>query len=602
MSKQDANAQAEFPLPDFEELSHNMAKLVEETGKATAAYLKPIESGRTPPKGPADISDMVKTLGQLAEQWIANPQKAIEAQMNLANGFIDLWATTFKRLNGEAVAPVAQPLPGDKRFRAEDWQEHPVYDFLKQVYLITSHWADNLVEGAEGLDDATRQKARFYVKQISSALSPTNFLATNPEVLRETIKENGANLVRGMKMLAEDIAAGNGELKIRQTPPGSYKVGVDLATTPGKVVFRNELFELIQYSPTTETVLKRPVLLIPPWINKYYILDLTRDKSFIKWTVDQGATLFCISWVNPAASLADKNFEAYMREGLIAAVDVVLKLTGEDSLAAVGYCVGGTLLAMTQAYLATNGDRRIDSITLLTAQIDFTRAGDLKVFIDENQISALEDRMTTYGYLDGIVMAGAFNALRPNDLIWPYIINVYLKGQTPFPFDLLHWNSDSTRMTKANHSYYLRKFYLENAFARGELNIGGVLLNPKKITVPVYELATREDHIAPAESVFLGAQLLGGPVRFVLSGSGHIAGVVNPPARVKYQYWTSPAPLYGDIKGWLSEAKEHPGSWWPDWLAWLEAQAPERVPARDPAKGPLPVLGDAPGEYVRVTS
>lgn len=602
MSNKSANPQPEFPIPDLEVLSHNMAKLVEETGKATAAFLKPIETGRAPPKGPADISDMVRTLGLLAEQWISSPEKIIEAQMSLANGFIDLWATTFKRLNGEEVKPVATPRPGDRRFRGDDWQDHPVYDFLKQVYLITSHWADNLVEGAEGLDEETRRKARFYVKQISSALSPTNFLATNPDVLRETIKENGANLVRGMRMLAEDIAAGNGELKIRQTPPDAYKVGVDLATTPGKVVFRNDLFELIQYSPATPQVLKRPVLLIPPWINKYYILDLTPEKSFIKWTVEQGATLFCVSWVNPDTTLAERDFEDYMREGLLEAVDAVLKATGEKSLAAVGYCVGGTLLAMTQAYLQANGDRRIDSITLLTAQVDFTRAGDLKVFIDDDQLTRLEERMAEQGYLEGIVMAGAFNALRPNDLIWPYIINVYLKGQSPFPFDLLHWNSDSTRMTCANHSYYLRKFYLENAFARGELKIGGVRLNPKKITVPVYELATREDHIAPAESVFIGAKLLGGPVRFVLSGSGHIAGVVNPPARGKYQYWTSDLPLYGDIEGWLSSAVEHPGSWWPDWFGWLEAQAPERVPARDPAKGKLKPLADAPGQYVLAQS
>lgn len=601
MSKNDAKSEPDFPLPDFEALSHNMAKLVEETGKATAAFLAPIESGRTPPKGPGDVSDMVKTLGQLAEHWISNPQKAVEAQMNLATGFIDLWTSTFKRLNGEEVAPVAQPLPGDKRFRGDDWQDHPVYDFLKQVYLITSHWADHLVDGAD-LDDATRQKARFYVKQISSALSPTNFLATNPEVLRETINENGANLVRGMQMLAEDIAAGNGELKIRQTPPDSYEIGVHLATTPGKVVFRNELFELIQYSPTTKDVLKRPLLIVPPWINKYYILDLTSDKSFIKWVVDQGTTLFCISWVNPDASLAEKDFDAYMREGVLTAIDVALKATGEKTLAAAGYCVGGTLLAMTQAYLSANGDKRIDSITMLTAQVDFSRAGDLKVFIDDEQISQIENRMATNGYLDGIVMASAFNALRPNDLIWPYMINVYLKGQSPFPFDLLHWNSDSTRMTQANHSYYLRKFYLENTFARGEMAIGGVKLHPKNITVPVYELATREDHIAPAEFVFLGAQLLGGPVRFVLSGSGHIAGVINPPARGKYQYWTSQAPLYGDITGWMAEAVEHPGSWWPDWYNWLEQQAPERVPARDPSKGPLKPVADAPGEYVRVKS
>ena len=289
-----------------------------------------------------------------------------------------------------------------------------------------------------------------------------------------------------------------------------------------------------------------------------------------------------------------------MREGILTALDVALQATDERSLAAVGYCVGGTLLSMTQAYLSAKGDKRINSITLLTAQIDFSRAGDLKVFIDDEQIRLLEERMIKNGYLDSNVMASAFNALRPNDLIWPYVVDVYLKGKSPLPFDLLHWNSESTRMTHANHSYYLRKFYLENAFARGELTIGDCILHPQQITVPVYELATREDHIAPAESIYLGAQLLGGPVRFVLAGSGHIAGVINPPARGKYQYWTSQAPLHGSIIDWQSEATEHPGSWWPDWYAWLESQAPERVSARDPDKGPFGAIANAPGEYVRL--
>jgi polyhydroxyalkanoate synthase len=591
-------ARSTVPIPDFEELSRNMAALVEEAGKATAAYIRPIEEQRAN-TGTADkVGDLVKTLGTVAEYWLIDPQKAIEAQTRLGSSFLDLWATTLKRAQGEPVEPVAAPDPRDARFKDPEWSENPVFDFLKQAYLITSRWAEKLVDEAQGLDEHTRHKAEFYVKQLASALSPSNFLATNPELIRTTIKENGANLVRGMKMLAEDIERGKGELKLRQSDPERFEVGVNMANTPGKVVFRNDLIELIQYAPSTETALKRPLLIVPPWINKFYVLDLNPEKSFIRWAVAQGLTVFVISWVNPDERHADKGFDDYMREGVFAALDKVEEATGERKVTTIGYCVGGTLLAVALAYMAATGDDRVESATFLTTQVDFSHAGDLKVFVDEEQVKALEEGMERRGYLEGSRMANAFNMLRPNDLIWPYVINNYIKGQAPFPFDLLYWNSDSTRMPAANHSFYMRNCYLENRLTKGEMILDNVKLDLKKVKIPIFNLAAKEDHIAPAISVFEGSKFFGGPVDYVVAGSGHIAGVVNPAGKPKYQFWTGGTPQ-GDYREWLAKATENPGSWWPYWFAWLEKQAPERVPAREPGGGKLEPLGDAPGEYVK---
>jgi polyhydroxyalkanoate synthase len=418
--------------------------------------------------------------------------------------------------------------------------------------------------------------------------------------LRETVASKAGNLVRGMHMLAEDIVAGRGDLKIRQSRSEMFEVGRNLALTPGKVIFENELMQLIQYTPSTPTVLKRPLLIVPPWINKFYILDLTPEKSFIKWCVDQGLTVFVISWVNPDAKLSEKSFEDYMRGGPLAALDVIEKATGERQVNAAGYCVGGTLLAVMLAYMASKRDERIASATLFAAQVDFTHAGDLKVFVDEEQIAAREREMSERGYLEGKKMATAFNLLRSNDLIWPYVINNYLKGKEPAPFDLLYWNSDATRMPAANHSFYLRNCYLENRLSKDEMVIGGNKLKLKSVTVPIYNLATREDHIAPAQSVLLGTKSFGGPVRFVLAGSGHIAGVVNPPDKMKYQYWTGPKSTSANLDKWLAKAKEHAGSWWPHWLDWIRAQDSTEVAAREPGGGKLAPLEDAPGSYVKV--
>ena len=505
------------------------------------------------------------------------------------------------------MSPSAKPDPRDRRFADPEWSSNQFFDFVKQAYLLSSQWADDLVKNAKDLDPHTRHKAEFYMRQIANAVSPSNFVMTNPELLRETLSSNAENLVRGMAMLKEDIDA-QGNVNIRQSDPNMFEVGRNLATTPGKVVFQNELMQLIQYAPSGETVLKTPLLIVPPWINKFYVLDLTPEKSFIKWCVDQGLTVFVISWVNPDARLASKDFADYMRDGPLAALDVIEAITGEHKIHTAGYCVGGTLLAVTLAYLAAKSDEnimaarrddRIASATFFATQVDFTHAGDLKVFVDEEQLQALEKRMAEHGYLDGKQMTNAFNMLRSNDLIWPYVINNYLRGKTPFPFDLLYWNSDATRMPAANHSFYLRNCYLNNTLTKGEMTIDGMRLDLKKVMMPVYNLATREDHIAPAISAFLGAKFFGGPVKFVLSGSGHIAGVVNPVAKAKYQFWTG-ADIEGELEDWLTKATEHPGSWWPDWLQWLTNLHPETVPARQPGGPNYPPIEEAPGSYVKM--
>jgi len=585
---------------DVEEFSRNLARLVEEGGRALAAYLKPREEGRKTDGNGEEVAEVVKTLGHVAEYWLADPQRAVELQARLGKAYLDLWASAAKRLAGEEGPPVVAPAPNDKRFVDPEWTSNQFFDFLKQAYLLSARWADGMVADAAGLDPHTKQKAGFYVRQIANALSPSNFVLTNPELLRETLLSNADNLVRGMRMLAEDIEAGGGDLRIRQSDASMFAVGRNLATTPGKVIFQNDLMQLLQYAPSTATVRKRPLLIVPPWINKFYVLDLTPKNSFIKWCVDQGLTVFCISWVNPDASLAQKTFEDYVREGPLAALDAVKQATGEGKVDAIGYCVGGTLLSVALAAMAARRDERITSATLFASQVDFTHAGDLKVFVDEEQVKAIEERMAQRGYLEGRAMATVFNLLRSNDLLWPYVINNYLKGKSPFPFDLLYWNADATRMPAANHSFYLRNCYLDNRLSKGEVVIGNTPIDLKSIKVPIYNLATREDHIAPAKSVLLGSKFFGGPVRFVLSGSGHIAGVVNPPEKQKYQYWTGAKPRNADLDGWLAKAKEHPGSWWPDWLAWLRKQSSAEAPARVPGDSKLKPIEDAPGSYVKV--
>ncbi|MEP7030954.1 MAG: class I poly(R)-hydroxyalkanoic acid synthase [Pseudolabrys sp.] len=597
----------ETPKPDpvnVEIFARNLARMIEEGGKALAAYMKPREDGKVRSDRSDDVTDVVKTVGHVAEYWLSDPKRALEIQTNLGRAYLDLWASAVKRMAGETVPPSATPDVRDKRFADPEWSQNQFFDFLKQAYLLTTQWGEKLVTDADGIDEHTKAKAAFYVKQIGNAISPSNFVLTNPELLRETLASNADNLVRGMHQLGQDIEAGRGNLKITQSDPSQFAIGRNLALTPGKVVFQNDLMQLIQYEPATKDVLKAPLLIVPPWINKFYILDLTPEKSFIKWCVDQGVTVFVISWVNPDAHLAAKSFEQYMLEGPIAALDAIEQATGEKQVHTIGYCVGGTLLAITLAFLAAQKKDRVLSATMFAAQVDFTFSGDLKVFVDEERIAQLEAHMKQQGYLEASRMANTFNMLRSNDLIWPYVVNNYLRGKKPFPFDILYWNSDATRMPAANHSFYLRNFYLDNKLSKGELEIGGVKLSLKNVTVPIYNLATREDHIAPAKSVLYGSQFFGGPVKYVLAGSGHIAGVINPPAKSprlpKYQYWIGGKPAGDDVEQWMAKAKEHAGSWWPDWLEWVTEKAAENVPARTIGSGKLKAIEDAPGSYVKV--
>lgn len=598
-TRHDPSPVEQYLVKDPERFALNLARAIEEAGKAAAAWTAPREKGEVRDVVSEPMTDMVKTFSKLTEYWMTDPARALEAQTRLFSSYMSIWATAIQRLSGETeVEDFATPDKGDKRFQDPEWAKNAFFDFLKQVYLVTTRWAGDLVEHTEGLDEHTRHKARFYVKQISQAISPSNFILTNPELFRETVASDGENLVRGMKMLAEDIAAGKGDLKLRQADGSRFEIGRNIATTPGKVVARSEMAEIIQYEPATKDVLKRPLLICPPWINKFYILDLNPEKSFIRWAVGQGHTVFVISWVNPDERHGRKDWEAYIREGIQFGLDTVEEQTGEREVNAIGYCVGGTLLAAALALFAQEGEDRIRTVTFFTTQVDFTHAGDLKVFVDEDQIAALERSMGGKGYLDGTKMATAFNMLRASDLIWPYVVDNYMRGKDPMPFDLLYWNSDSTRMSAANHSYYLRNCYLDNALAHGRMQLAGRNLSLGDITIPVYNLAAKEDHIAPALSVFLGCRLFGGDVDYVMAGSGHIAGVVNPPALKKYQHWTGGKPE-GDFGAWISAATENPGSWWPNWQGWIEGHDDRRTKPRKPGtRGKA--LTDAPGDYVRV--
>ncbi len=586
-----------YRIGDPEELGLNLLRLFEQGGRVLTEFIERADTKAGPYSAAAEISEATSTLSDLTQMWLADPTRFAEAQGTLMRSYADLWNNTVRRMLGQDVEPVAEPEPGDNRFKDPEWSANPYFDFWKQAYLVTSKWADEMLTKTDGLDERTRQKAEFYLRQVSSALSPSNFPMTNPEVLRETLASNAQNLVQGMTYLAEDMNHSGDLLRISQTDAAAFDVGRNLATTPGKVIYQNDLLQLIQYAPTTDKVHERPLLIVPPWINKFYILDLTPAKSMIKFLVDQGFTVFIISWVNPDEHLSHKSFEDYMQEGILTATDAVRRETGVEQCNIVGYCVGGTLLATTLAYLAARGEEPFASASFLATQIDFTHAGDLLLFTDAEQLDALNQLMSERGYLDGSRMANVFNMLRPRDLIWPYIVNNYLLGKKPFPFDLLFWNQDSTRMTAANHNFYLSEFYGANRLAKGEMTLAGTKLDMKKVKLPVYELATKEDHIAPAKSVFAGAQLLGGPVEFVLSGSGHIAGVVNPPDKVKYQYWTS-GKRAKTLEAWTKSATEHPGSWWGHWAEWLAEHAGGWTVPREPGEK-LGVVEDAPGSYVK---
>ena len=583
---------------DPSKLMENYSKIVMQSQRLMSEYVKhQVNDDNFQIPDPGVIS---KAFMDMAAHLMNDPGKLMQVQMDYWHQYMNLWHTTARRIAGEEVAPVVQPRPDDKRFKDDDWAENVVFDFIKQSYLLTAHSIQNLSHDVKGLEPATAKKVEFYTQQFIDALAPTNFVHTNPKVLKAILESGGENLVNGLENLLEDLGRSKGNLRVKMTDLDAFEPGVNVAVTPGKVIYQNELMQLLQYTPTTDTVFQKPLLIVPPWINKFYILDLRDKNSFIKWAVDQGFTVFVISWVNPDESLAEKRFEDYLLEGTVAALDAIEQATGEKEVNAVGYCLGGTLLATTLAYLAAKGDKRLKSSTFFTTMLDFTDVGELSVFVDEEQLQLIEDYMDKKGYLEGSQMATVFNLLRANDLIWSFVINNYLMGKDPFPFDLLFWNSDSTRMPRAMHSFYLRNMYQHNRLKEpGGIELNGVPIDLGKINVPTYFLSTREDHIAPWKSTYMGARHLGGKVSFILGGSGHIAGVINPATSKKYGHCTSDT-LPATADEWLEGATEQEGSWWSHWFEWIKRKAGKQVAARQPGDGKLKPIEDAPGSYVKI--
>lgn len=588
-------------IPDAGELTATLGKIAEQSQRMVTEFMarQTDQASSDSNSDPLNIGD---AFVQMTQRMLADPARMAEAQVGLWNSYLELWQQTADKMMGKEVEPLATPEADDRRFKDADWQENPVFDYIKQSYLMTSKWMINTVRETDGLDDETARKVDFYTRQFVDAMAPTNFAVSNPEVLRETVDSKGQNLINGLSNLLNDLEQGDGQLKIKHVENDAFVIGETVATSPGKVVFQNELFQLLQFSPLTKKVRKTPLLIVPPWINKYYILDLREKNSFIKWATEQGNTVFVVSWVNPDARLGTKTFEDYMLDGPVAAVGAACKASGADKVNIIGYCIGGTMTATALAYMAAKGDDRVASATFFTTLVDFEEPGELGVFIDEEQIASLEDKMGERGYLEGSEMASTFSMLRANDLIWSFVINNYLLGKEPFPFDLLFWNADSTRMPAVMHSFYLRKMYQQNALVQpGGLELGGVKIDLRKIKVPVYILSTKEDHIAPWKSTFAATQLYSGNTKFVLASSGHIAGVVNPPASDRYSYRTN-AKKAKTPAAWLEGATEHSGSWWPDWDKWVKKFADGEVAARVPGKGKLKAIEDAPGSYVKVRS
>ena len=583
------------PLPTLEEWQ----ALLEQARRIAAAWAE--KEAHDDGFSIVDPLNLADAYSQLNASLLANPATLLEAQQHYWQDTMALWSHALLPGSDDMAQPLAEPTRGDRRFKDPDWNETPVFDCLRQSYLLAGRHLQNLIAGAEGLDPKTRERVEFFSRQFISAMSPSNFAATNPAVLKLTQQTGGRNLVEGMKHMLDDLEQGQGELKISMTDMAAFHIGENVATTPGKVVYQNELMQLIQYSPSTEQVRTRPLLIVPPWINKFYILDLQPKNSFIKWIVDQGYTLFLISWVNPHKELAHKTFDDYMREGPLAALEAIEQATGEQEANILGFCIGGILVEALLAWMAARGDQRITSATLLASMLDFQDVGEVSVFIDDELIVSLEEHMEDKGYLEGKHMAQMFNMMRENDLIWSFVVNNYLLGREPIPFDLLYWNSDSTRLPAAMLLYYLKEIYLRNGLIQPDsLELNGEKIDVGRIKTPAYVLATRDDHIAPWVSCYPVTQRFAGPVRFVLGGSGHIAGVVNPPAAKKYGYATQ-ARYPKDPQAWLDKASWHEGSWWTDWGRWLARKSGPKVAARIPGDGALKPIEDAPGSYVKVS-
>ena len=594
-----SQAEQDKTLPNPADVAKTYAEVAQRSSRLLTQFME--KKAKEGVSTPSDEMGVAKAYMDLSSRLLANPYKLAQTQMNMMWDYFSLWQGSMLKMAGMPMNPIAAPEKGDKRFKDEDWEQHFLFDYIKQSYLIAARHLHDTVSDVEGLDDTTQTKINFFTRQYIDALSPSNFALTNPEVFRETVKSHGQNLVKGLNNLLHDVEQGDGQLRIRMTDTAAFEMGKNVATTPGKVIFQNELIQLIQYDPATKDQYKKPLLIVPPWINKYYILDLRDKNSMVKWATDQGHTTFIMSWVNPDETLAHKSFEDYVLEGSMAAINAVEQATGEKEINLAAYCLGGTLLMTTLAYMAAKKDKRAASATFFTTMLDFSEPGELGVFLDEPTVEALEKKMAERGYLEGSEMAGTFNMLRANDLIWSFVVNNYLMGKDPFPFDLLYWNSDSTRMPAAMHSFYLRNMYLGNKLKEpGGITLGGVKIDISKVKTPCYFISTIEDHIAPWKSTYMGARLPSGPTKFVLGGSGHIAGIVNPPAANKYGYWTNDT-LPESADDFLAGATQNPGSWWTDWQQWLLSQAngEKEVPARKPGTGGLKVLEDAPGSFVK---
>lgn len=580
---------------DLDALARTWGEMLRVSGEVARTMAEKTES-RLRAGTPVDPFNLREAWLGLLDNMMQRPDEMTEAQLDLWRNYMALWDATLVKMSGGAAPDLVEPDPADRRFRADAWHKDALFGFIRQSYLLTARWILQMVDSnSSGMDAATAKKLKFFTRQYIDALSPTNFAITNPEVLKATMESGGQNLVRGMKNLLEDLRRGH----MSMTDEKAFKMGENIAATKGHVIFRNRMMELIHYTPAGGETYKRPLLVVPPWINKYYILDLRPDNSFVRWCLAQGHAVFMVSWANPDASLKDVGFEHYMKEGILAALDAIKKQTGEASANVVGYCIGGTVLAMTLAWLkAKKQSARIKSATFLTTLLDFEQAGDLKLFVDEEQLAVLHERMAKQGFMDAEALKTTFNMLRANDLIWSFVVNNYLLGREPFPFDLLYWNSDSTNLPAHMHEFYLRHLYLRNELSKpGKLSIGGVKMDLGTIDTPAFFLSAREDHIAPWKATYAGAKLLGGPVTFTLAASGHIAGVVNHPDAGKYSHWTAKK-LPKKPEKWLETAKQADGSWWPEWAEWLKSFAGGKVKAIDPAKGALPPLAAAPGPYV----
>ncbi len=598
-SKKPAAAAIEQPI-DAQAFAENMAKASDVWQRIVQACLsqqlsRPVTLGHTDPMS------MAESAMQLMRHITANPEQLAKAQMELVNDHLKLWRWWTGKLLGKQQEPFVSAAQKDRRFADPTWTSSAMYDFIKQHYLVNARWLSDMVNTIDGLSDHERQKLSFFTRQFIDAASPSNFALTNPEVMRTMIDTNGESIVSGLGNLLSDIEKGDGNFRISMTDESAFEMGRNIAVTPGDVVYENDLMQLIQYKPITPQVYEVPLLLIPAWINKYYIFDLTGERSFIHWLTEKGYTVFVVSWVNPDEKLGRKSFEDYLQEGPLSALDVIEKITGSKQTSIIGYCLGGTLSSIALSYLQSiKQDRRVASITYLTTLVDFAQAGEISVFIDDTQLEALENRMSERGYLDASEMATTFNMLRANDLIWSFVVNNYLLGKQPFPFDLLYWNADSTRMPAAMHAYYLRNMYQRNLLIRPNgLTLLDTPVNLTKIKTPSYILATKEDHIAPWMSAYVATQTYDGEMVFTLADSGHIAGVVNPPAKQKYCYWTN-SKLPPKAEDWLKSAKEHPGSWWEHWHQWQQKRAGKKVKARKPGNARYKPIEPAPGRYAKV--